>query len=176
MANEPPGAGDDAFFDALRNSAATKRLRDETRGIVYAHATRIVGKVGDSVSDTTDRLAKAGGKTGQRPAAAKGDPRLNSGAVAEKTRSLWRAVGGRARGQLNNLRRLVATRGKAPTRRRGEHAGPATKSSEPARASKAQGGAAAKTQPARASKAQGALPPSGAPRRRERRQVLRRRT
>jgi hypothetical protein len=158
MANEPADARGDGFFDALRNSAAIKELRDETRGIAYAHATRIVGKVGDSITDTTDRLSKAGEKTGQRPASGRGEARLNPGAVAERTGSLWRAAARRARRELNNLRRVVAAHDKGPGERRGERAGPVTKSSEPprqARATKAEPGPAAKkAQSARATKAE----------------------
>src|SRR6266576_1832232 len=135
MAKQPADPRDDRFFDALRNSPATQRLRDETRGILYAYANRIVGKVGDSISDTTGRLTKAGAN-GQLPASAKDDMRVKPSAVAETTGSLWRAAGRRARLGLKNLRRMVVKRGEATGETRGERSGPVTKSrpATPARA------------------------------------------
>ena len=78
--------------------------------MLYAYANRIVGNVGDSISDASDRLNKAGA-SGQLPASAKDDMRLKPSAAAESTGSLWRTSGRRARLGLKNLARMVVTRG-----------------------------------------------------------------
>jgi len=152
MAEQPADPRNDRFFDALRNNPATQRLRDETRGMLYAYANRIVGNVGDSISDASDRLNKAGA-SGQLPASAKDDMRLKPSAAAESTGSLWRTAGRRARLGLKNLARMVVTRG--------EHSGPVTKTSRPAKPARAGGERAQTTRTAKAerspaTKAQGA--------------------
>jgi len=78
--------------------------------MLYAYANRIVGNVGDSINDASDRLNKAGA-SGQLPASAKDDMRLKPSAAAESTGSLWRTAGRRARLGLKNLARMVVTRG-----------------------------------------------------------------
>ena len=152
MAEQPADPRNDRFFDALRNNPATQRLRDETRGMLYAYANRIVGNVGDSISDASDRLNKAGA-SGQLPASAKDDMRLKPSAAAESTGSLWRTAGRRARLGLKNLARMVVTRG--------ERSGPVTKTSRPAKPARAGGERAQTTRTAKAerspaTKAQGA--------------------
>gem|GEM_PF-6120364 len=108
--------------------------------MLYAYANRIVGNVGDSISDASDRLNKAGA-SGQLPASAKDDMRLKPSAAAESTGSLWRTTGRRARLGLKNLARMVVTRG--------ERSGPVTKTSRPAKPARAGGERAQTTRTAK---------------------------
>ena len=153
MAKQPADPRNDRFFDALRNSPATQRLRDDTREILYAYANRIVGKVGDSISDTSGRLNKARAN-GQLPASAKDDMRLKPSAAAESTESPWRAAQRRARMGLKNLRRMVVMRG--------EHSGPVTKTNRPAKPARAAGEPAQTTGTAKAERSPAAKAPGAA--------------
>ena len=93
MAKQAAGASGDSLISALRNSPATKALADQAKGLVEAHASRVVDKVGDSIAGTAEKLTKVG-ESGELPPIAEGAKRLLQGDSPVK------AVAGAAKSNL----------------------------------------------------------------------------
>jgi uncharacterized membrane protein len=78
MAKEVAQAPGDSLIGALRNSPATKALTEQAKGLVQAHASRVVDKVGDTIAGTADKLTKVG-ESGELPPIGEGAKRLLHG-------------------------------------------------------------------------------------------------
>jgi len=78
MAKEVAQAPGDSLIGALRNSPATKALAEQAKGLVQAHASRVVDKVGDRIAGTADKLTKVG-ESGELPPIGEGAKRLLHG-------------------------------------------------------------------------------------------------
>jgi uncharacterized membrane protein len=78
MAKEATQAPGDSLIGALRNSPATKALAEQARNLVEAQASRVVDKVGDTISGTADKLTKVS-ESGELPPIGEGAKRLLQG-------------------------------------------------------------------------------------------------
>ena len=104
MAKQAAGASGDSFMTALRNSPATKALAEQAKGLVEAQANRVVGKVGDGIAGTADKLTKVG-ETGELPPIADGAKRLLQGdnPVKAAAGAATSGLGQKAKGLLDKI-------------------------------------------------------------------------
>ena len=105
MAKEAARGPGDSFLGTLRNSPATKALGEQAKGLVEAHASRVVGKVGDGIAGTADKLTKIG-ESGELPAIGEGAKRLlqGDGPVKAAAGAATSGLGQKAKGLLDKVK------------------------------------------------------------------------